>query len=117
MSGFQFKSGVKTLDVKSADGENTLKYEVNVGQKEQTKTWITKIMDIDKTYEKMSKDASMFDALEELEKEVVESVLGEKAWTELWAMCDSNVLAMLGFMKYLADFLQKSMKEFYSDYV
>lgn len=117
MAEFQFKSGVKTLDVKGANGEETLSFEVNVGQKEQTKKWIGEISKVETVYNDLSKNDSMVDGLEKMEQDIVTSVLGSEAWPKLWVLCEENVFAMLGFISYLSKFLKESMEGFYKDYV
>lgn len=117
MAEFQFKSGVKTLDVKGANGEVKHTYSVNVGQKEQTKKWISEIGKIEEVYNKLTEDSSMIDGLETVEKNIIISVLGEKAWLELWPLCEQNVFSMLGFISYLSGFLKEAMEGFYKDYV
>jgi hypothetical protein len=111
---FQFKSGVKTLEVKNSDGAVIKTYSINVGQKDQVKAWIDqlgKIQEIDPNV----KDSSVIDKLFDMEKEVVTLILGD--WETLWNACEQNVFSMLSFVKYLSEFLTDAMQGFYKDYV
>lgn len=116
MSTFQFKSGVKTLDIKNAMGEVAKTFTVNVGEKEQTKKWMKQINNVKAISETLTDDETVIDQLEELEINVVKSILGTDAWDFLWDLCEHNVLSMLGFIMHLSKFLKESMNDFYKDY-
>ena len=117
MAEFQFKSGVKTLDIKNPSGEVVKTFTINVGEKEQTKKWMAELEKVQKISANLSGDSSVLDELEVIEKSVVESILGVYSWEFLWELCGKNVLSMLGFLKYLSEFLSECMNDFYKDYV
>ena len=117
MAEFTFKSGVKTLDIKNASGEIVKTYSIDVGNKEQTKSWIKEINKAEAVSKEFSKDESVIDELEEVEKSIIAAILGIGAWDELWSICESNVFAMLSFVKYLSAFLNEELKKIYDEYV
>ena len=117
MAQFQFQSGVKTLDVKDSNGEVVKSYSIDVGQKEKTKKWIKEINELQKVGDKFSEDENAIDELEVMERKVVNAILGETAFDELFTISGSNVFSMLSFVKYLSSFLNDAMQAFYKDYV
>jgi hypothetical protein len=117
MSEFTLLSGVKTLDIKNANGDVIKQFSINVGQKEQTKKWMKEIQEVQKVSAKLAEDVESIDQLAEMEQKIVSSILGDEGWELLWKTCGENVLVMLGLVKYLSDFLTESMKEFYDSYV
>jgi hypothetical protein len=117
MSEFTLLSGVKTLDIKGANGEIIKTFSINVGQKEQTKAWMKEIQEVQKVSAKLSEDVNSIDQLAEMEQKIVSSILGVEGWTLLWKTCGENVLVMLGLVQHLSKFLTDAMKEFYDSYV
>lgn len=117
MAEFQFKSGVKTLDVKNPAGELVKTFSINVGNKDKTKVWVKQLNDIQKEIENMSNDENALDQIENLEKKMISSILGADSWDILYPVCENNVFSMLGFVKYLSEFLNEALAGFYKDYV
>jgi phosphomevalonate kinase len=117
MAEFQFKSGVKTLDVKDPNGNLVKTYSINVGNKEATKKWMKELKAVELAVSDMSKDETMLDQLEIMEKSIIDSVLGAGSFELIYPVCESNVMLMLGFVKYLSEFLNKSLQEIYTGYV
>ena len=114
MSEFQFKSNVKTLDIKGPSGEVVKTYKINVGQKDQVKSWMKQLGAL-QSVDSTGFDEAVIDQLYNMEKEVVTAILGD--WDTLWALCEENVFSMLSFVKYLSNFLTEQMQSFYKDYV
>ena len=118
MAEFVFKSGVKTLEVKDSEGKVLRTLSIDVGNKDKVKAWMRKLSEIQQVKTDVSgENVEVFDQLEELEKNVIISVLGEEEWKALWEIANHNVLGMLGFITYLSTFLRESIEGFYKEYV
>ena len=117
MAEFTFKSGVKTLDIKNESGEIVKTYTIDVGNKEQTKSWIKEINKVESVSKEFSKDENAIDELEDVERSIIGAILGASAWVELWEICGSNVFSMLSFVKYLSAFLNDELQKIYKEYV
>jgi phosphomevalonate kinase len=117
MAEFQFKSGVKTLDVKDPNGNLIKTFSINVGNKEATKKWMKELKAVEIAVSEMTKDETMLDQLEIMEKSIIDSVLGAGSFDLIYPICENNVMIMLSFVKYLSDFLNESLQEIYKGYV
>lgn len=115
MSTFKFKSGVKTLDITDDAGTVIKTYRINVGEKEAMKKWTAKLSEIQETAEKLENDSRIYDELEKMMRDIVQTIVGD--WDYLWDLAEHNVFSMLGFVRHLSVFINDEMKKFYEDYV
>lgn len=113
---FKFKSGIKTIEIQNEDGSPAFTLTVNVGEKESVKVWMKELRSVADSVPKSTDDFDT-DQLFEIEQRAVKSILGDEQFSKVWEHCGHNVLAMLGFVKYLTGFLNGVIQDFYKDYV
>ena len=121
LSAFRFKSEIKQLPIEKEENDGsitTLKvYEINVGEREQTKKWFTKVEELKNMVNDMGNNPNSLDEMEKAEKEICDGVLGEGEFDYLMGIFENNLFIMLGFVKQLGDFFKDEIQGIYKKYV
>lgn len=114
---FEIESTIKELEIKNGKGEVVKSYSIDIGEREQTKSWIREINELQKVGQKFSEDENAIDEMVNMEKKVVDAILGKDSFDELFKLFNSNVFIMLRFVKNLSTQLNEWMSSFYKEYV
>ena len=121
MAEFQFKSGVKTLDIKDPDGNvvDTLKYSV-IASNEQIKGWLglyksAQSLTIPEESEEMT--------IEDIElatdsiRQLISSIVGAEKWDALWELSGKSLGEIVPLAEYLMTEIKDEQQKKYKGYV
>lgn len=107
MSEFTLRKA-KSITVKNPDGEILREFTLDVGNYQQMKDWQAKIAKINALQEKLKDGEDHIDDLVALEKEIVETTVGDWEW--IWQATGQNVYSVMEFIRHISDHIHEEVK-------
>ena len=101
-------SGVKTIDIFNNAGELLMTKTINVGNKDELKKYITEFSKLESIE---GEGTDVIDQLEQIEKKIIETTLGD--WEVFWEASGENPIVLMHTLKALSGFLQEQLEGMY----